>query len=887
MSTLTVLVAPEGSAQGVVSVLTDLSAAGLVDPFMWVVNPSATEPISLLNRVEYGRTTDATLQEVIAGVRVDLLRVCILVPLVSGAAPLSIEQERQTTDTLVASIRPMRTIRLRILLARPGTAIPRGVRVAVDGWHNVVVAPEDGRGPGMGSVRLGSEVTTAELGRHAAPVLAGVVGLWTGLAHAPIDQATVVPGEVIRLARSFYRKLETGQAEGQLRAHLLAQDGTLPLPNDERSPVVPVNDVAGATTAMAAAFWRKHAGVLRSGRRSVDKGTAREQVGAWEALKRFFAFMWAALKNAPGLWYQAMVDSVSTGIAGTINRTVFGGVDSAYEVVFNGRTARGHAAGWLEIGDASDQLSGVIATSSQPYRHSAREDLSGVWQDYARAAMTLADGGTRGNELPPVQIGVNRGVVQRAASVVPGPAERFSNIPGVIRASVETDGVDPTDTLGIDALRLSLREVERDKPEHALPARETLNALHTWKDVHSESFGVAIGRRIGDEFNRTFAEVQDLLRKLATPVDAPPEPDDKNKWLARWVQITTILMLIATGVAVWLVVDARVKWYWALTTLIAIYLISFLAVFRAYYTAQKELFHLLNKRQSVLNARAVDEDNLRAALRDLYRLAQAYGDFLAWSRAIGAFLAAPLGPDVQQQRTALELAWGLPLSTSVGYAAPAGDELGKTVGYLRRDLFNLGWLSSAWEHLVLDAVPLPVGNQPIRVDDSPLWTQPGRGSGSDLDRWSADLFSGARTSTGADVTWRKALERLTGAMSQLTDSFVNRVQRPGGAVVPANEFYSQIDSPAPAEPTDEFDPGLLTDFAVMRAAARVAEDHRKLVHTGIGTICVATQFSDSMPVDFLSGADGGNPDAPYTGPQPDGPAGPDYAPPTLGEGFKF
>lgn len=884
MPALTVILAPKGNAEGVISVLTDLSAANLVEPFLWVLNPDPSTGRDFFSRVEHGRTFDVTIQEVIAAQQIDVLRVCTLVPLVGGDEPLAVEQERATAEALSASLRPSRIVRVRILLARPGAVVPASARIAVDGWHNVVIAAEDGRGPGLGSVRLGPEVTPADLGRHTAPVLAGVVGLWSHLEHAPIDSSTVVPGEVVRLARSFYRKLETGDAEQELRTQLLSQNGTLPLPSDARSPVVYVSDVARAAQSMSDAFWRKHAAILRSARRAPEQAQSRQQVGALEALRRFLSFMWAALKNAPGAWYAAMVNSVSTGIASTVNRTVFGGADSAYEVVFNGRTPRGEIASWAEIGSASGQLSGLLATSDEPSRHDARTDLSGAWQDYARAAMTLADAGARSSELPPVQIGVNRGVIPKAADIVPGPADRFASVPGIVAASVEVDSVDATDALGIEVLQLKLSALEREKPDQALPARETITALQGWKQANSDSFGVLVGRRIGDEFNRTYTEAQDLLRKLATPVDPPPPPGDRNKWLARWVQITTILALIVTGVATYLVVTALVKWYWALPVALLVYLVSFLLVFRAYYKAQQELFHLLSQRRGILDRRAVDEDNLRAALRDLNRLAQAYGDYLAWSRAIGAFLAAPLGPDTHRQRQVLQIRWGLPLSTSVGYAAPRGDELTTTAGYLRQDLFNLGWLSGAWEQLVLGAVPRPPGAREVRVEDSPLWPQPGRGSGSPLDGWSTALFSGQLTSTGADVTWREALKRLSGSM-QLSESFANRVEQPGGTTVAAGEFFSQIDAPALPRGTDEFDSGLLTDFAVTRGSAKVVEDYRKRVQDGVGTICVATQFTDAFPVDFLRGATG-DPRG-DTAAQPSGSPSNEYLPPTLGEGFKF
>ena len=72
---------------------------------------------------------------------------------------------------------------------------------------------------------------------------------------------------------------------------------------------------------------------------------------------------------------------------------------------------------------------------------------------------------------------------------------------------------------------------------------------------------------------------------------------------------------------------------------------------------------------------AVDLQNLQTLISDVRRLWQAYGQFLSWSRAIGSFLSAPLGPDREQPTTPLDVAWGLPMSTSIGVAQPADEQV--------------------------------------------------------------------------------------------------------------------------------------------------------------------------------------------------------------------
>lgn len=840
MSTLTVFLAPPGRADGVLATLTDLSAAGLVEPFHWVTSPAETAPPASLLRVVGGEHSDVTIQQIVAEQAVTLTRVCVLVPITGPDTALALEQERFTTDLLAANTGARRTVRVRCLLALPGEDCAENAQPAVEGWHNILVSPEDGRGPDMGHIQLPPALSAAQLGRHAAPVVAGLMGLWSHVHHRPLDEAPVPPGEVVRLARSYYRKVETADAEATLRRQLLIQDGRLPLPADQRTPVQYVHDVSLASTSMAEQLWRKHAAVLKGPRREPERHTV-EQIGAWKALKMFLGFFWAAVKNAPSAWYQRVVDGVSTGIAAGVNRAVFG-QNSAFEVVVNGRTARGDRAEWADIADATGQLTSVLGAAGDGRSHNDRTDLSGLWQDYARSAMTLADAGVRSTDLPPVQIGANRGIVAHAADIVPGPAQRFTEIPGLIAAAVERDGVDCTDPLGIITLRHKLIDLERT-PEHGIQARSALNAMEAWQRRHGQSFGVAVGRRLADEFASVYDEVRGLLGKLRTAPEPPPEPG-RNNALARWIQITVALLVIATAVLGFLAHRDLIKWWWAVPAGLALYLLAFGLCASAFFRSQQELFQLLNRRRSILSQREVDEQNLRTALRDLRRLSQAYGEFLCWSRALGSYLAAPLGPNKIESDAVLRLSWGLPMSTAVGYAAPAEADIDTTVGYLRRDLFGQGWLTAGWDDLVLGADPAPLGARDGVIENAAMWTQPGRGSGSILDQWSTDLFTGQRTATGADVAWERARTALRGPMAQLAHSLINQVQVPGSAPVDRQQFLAGIDAPTGTAAT--LDRSLLTDLATTYGRGQVADDIRSTMPDGMGLICVATQISDGF-----------------------------------------
>ncbi|NMO00158.1 hypothetical protein HH308_02890 [Gordonia sp. TBRC 11910] len=849
---LTVFLAPAGAGDGVYAALSDLSAAGLVGPFAWV-GSEAEHAVNSVIYVDGGRAVDVALPDLVSSRQTAVLRVVTLVPVPSsvldkGIGQLSINATARAAELLASTTGAQRVVRIRCLLARGGGIAGDTSTLAIDGWHNIVISPEDARGPDFGRVQLPPNPSDADAGRFAAPVIAGLTGLWSQVNHAPLDNAPVLPGQVVRLARSFYRKLETGDVEAALRAEVLTQNGTLPLPSDQRSQVIYVNDVGLATATMADSLWRKHAAVLRGPRLPYDV-SAPERVGAWAVLKMFFGFLWASIRNAPGAWYRKVADGVAGSIALSVQNAVFTGAPAAYEVVVRGRTANGVLAGWADIGAASGQLAGALDQTENI--HDGGADLSGVWQDYTRATLTLADAGMRTSDLPPIQVGSARGIIGAADDLVPGPSSRFTAIPGVIAAAVQSDGVDATDPLGIRELRQRLSEVERT-PDQGLAARAVLTDLNEWERRTSRSFGAAVGGRLAGAFFSSYGEVQQLLERLRT-AQQPPEAHSSNMKLARAIQLTLVVLLLVTGLFAYLAIAGKVAWWIALIVVLVMFVIWFVAFAFVFIASQRTMFAMLHQRRAAISEFETDKQNLRTALRDLRRLSQAYGQFLSWSRVLGSFLAAPLGPDNFRPTRSLQVSWGLPMSTGVGSAQPAAADVADAAGYLRRELFHLGWLSSSWDNLVVSSIPPVPGSRSTGAEASPVWGDRGRGTGSSLDRWSNDLFAGVITSTGAELVWQRAVASLGGSMSELVPRLVGSVKVAGGPVVSLPEFVVGIDRDVP--PAGTFDRSLLTDLAVTGSAADVAVDIRSRALTGLGRVCVATQLSDAMPLDALVRSD--------------------------------
>lgn len=855
MAELTVFLAPTAVGSGIKDVLKDLSAVGLVRPFLWVDGIDADGSPVAATRVEHGREFDTTIQEVVASQRILVLRLAVFVPLTGDVPALAIDTERRLAELLASTSGGARVVRLRLLLGRPGGTPPSNVVLALDGWHNVLIAPEDARGPGMGHIALSGDDNGLEIGRHAAPVVAAVSGLWADVDHAPFDDKPVLPGNLVSLTRSFYRRLDTTEVENSLRRQIFEQDGGLPLPREGGAPVTYVDDVPLATQTMARNLWDKHRAVLRGDR--VPYAVAETQtIGFWAALKMFFSFLGAALRNAPAAWYARVVDSVSSSVAGAVHQTVFGDNPSAYEVVANGRTSQGRSASWSQVGSATHQLRGSIESVDDDRQHAARADLSDLWHDYSRAAMTLADGGARSADLPPVQIGASRGVLRRASDVVPGPAQQFDRIPGVVAATVEVNSVDATDVIGAHQLRTQLSELDQDA-SLGIEARRTSSALDEWRSRIGSSFAVAVGNTLAQNFQERHREVQDLLAKLRAHADAPPPAESKghNK-LARWIQITSVILLIVIAVSGVGIAQSWFDWWIGALIIVGSIVLWTVVLVSVFLRGQRDLFQELNKRKAAASNVQADEANLRTALRDLDRLGDAYSQYLAWSRAMGAFLAEPLGPNNFDRETEGRIAWGLPKNTGIGYADPNPEQLAGTAEYLRQDLFGLGWLTPPWERAMVNAGDsLGSEGRDIKADPSLLWRAPGAGSRSSLDRWSTDFFRGAFTSSGAELMWDKARTNLLGPKSELVQSLVGQIEVLVDGVktyVPLTDFLAGIADAAGQGRVDHFDRGMVTDLATTQGLTAVKDDVRHRGWAGIGTVSVATQISDGLSSDQLT-----------------------------------
>ena len=638
MRALTVIVAPHVHTDDLVGVLVDYSAAGLLGAFAWVDAQDAGGPATSATLVRDGRCETVVLQQVLTGERYDRVRVAVLVPLDIPAgerAPLAAEQfvEQAVRSTAIGA----RITLLRLLLTSGttgGQPSHPGLSVVVEGWHNLLVAPEDSAGPGLGAVAWGPLAEPLDLAPRAAPVVAAIAGLWAGVEQTPFDTVEILPGQTVRAVRAFYRSLDTADVETRLRAQLFDPAGRLPLPRGGQIPVLYVEDVPAAAQTMARALWTKHRDVLRGPRLGADDLGA-QAISIWAALKMFLRFMGGAMRNAPSAWLSAVKGSVSSVLAATVQGTVFGGRESAFAVV-----ASSQLADWQEL----------RTQRRHPQRGHRRGDgrqssgTAGPQSAVDRLRQRRAHAGRRGRRargLDPIQVGSGVGVLASAADVVPSRADRFTAMPTSLAAVIGVSDLEPADVLGAADLDARLQRAYSD-PAAGVEARGAATELDRWRQRTSKSYAWQVGSILSDFLNRARTEVAQLaeqIQRAATEISIDERVRARQQAISTilatltWATLGVLLMLAGIATLGW----ARSKF--ALVTggvLLGLYVVVSLALF---LFAQRDLFTVMNLRKSRQNQLDMMQANLRSALQDVSRLSTGYGQIcrgaVCWGRCCG------------------------------------------------------------------------------------------------------------------------------------------------------------------------------------------------------------------------------------------------------------
>lgn len=849
MAARTVIVAPTCAVSaGVLDVLRDLAALGMVGDFTWVPVAGGVDVGAVPALAVTGRgATETTLQEALAAAHATRVRLAILVPDDARALDTVVEQNLLEMALRAAGGAPVEG--LRLLIVRSAAQRPWD-DVARDGWHNIVVSPEQSAGPARGVTTLSPTADPVDIARHATPTLAAVLGLWTGLETAPLDGASAPPAAHIRLARSFLRRVDATAVERDLRERVVDLSRGLPRPLDEGSRAVYLDDVPRATATMADALWRAHAGVLGTPV-AVPPRPVPTRISFGAAVGMFFSFLWSAIRGAPAAWYRATVTRVSAGAAGLTQRAIFGSAPSAFTVVVNGRTADGSPASWSDVAGVAEALDEALAVQGDwPAPQETAPGLGGLWRDFVHGGLTLADGGRRSPALAPLRVDLGTGMLRRTADVVPPPSARFAGVDGVLAARVPGANLRPTDLLGIATLRARLRQLAAE-PEMALAAGNALSNLDQWAAEHAGSYAVGVGRRLAGRIEETTRLFADLLARVRRADRSEETAATRARQAAlgrtiRWIAIGQILAIV---VLVVLGAFDVMSWWWVAGLVVLVVLGGLGAMFGVFMRRQQALFQEINELSVLDQEMATVRANLRTVLRDHRRLTVAYRQYLAWGDALGAFLAAPLGTAAGSAVQPVGRVDGLPWSVRVGSLATTPDVLEDAAVGLRDVVFTAGWLTAPWDRLVAEAgYRLGPDGRDLRADPASLYALTATADDGVLARWAELVAVHGPGTSGGDLWWAGVIDVLDAGRAPATDVLTATVNTENG-VESREQFVAGID--ASAGIGHYLDIALLTPGARARSAQAV-ELHTPLVlRTGLSSTLSLVQVTSALTPEDL------------------------------------
>lgn len=823
MTALTVFLAPDAATAGVLDVLTDLSAVGLVKPFVWVAAARVGSGAIGAVGVDRGRRRPVTLQDALTDETHDRVRICVIVPLTGGARPVSSEVE-QLLAAVVRDTGPDVPIsRVRCLVGRPGDQAPPDV-IARLGWYNVLVAQEDAHGPARGQQVLAPSVDPVEIGRSAAPTVAGLLGLWSEVDDSPLDDGQVEDSTAV--GRSFYRRIDAADVELRLRNRVLTTE-PLPRPRDETGVAGYIDDPGAECERAVRELWKLHHDRL-VGQDVVATAQPLEKLNWCNVWRWLGTFIWQALRGRPAAWLQMTKNWAAIKAASTTRDLVFGKAnDAAYKVVAGKLDADGLPATWRDMAAASGTLHGRLNTGDvRPLE--APPDLTPLWDDYREAAFTLVDAGPS-RAVAPSSDGLRPRVLHSPAQAIPASPTADHVVAGQLGADTDITNVAPGDVLGADLLRRRLHHLA-DTENRSLDTSEPLKELATWENDHRRTFAGQFGQLLADQLGSARDRILACLRTLdEAKAEAAEPPPEESSSLKTWMRVLSVAALL--GIVVGLVLG------FGYPGLLPVWLAWVIGVgpilgwlgfaFVAFLREQRGMFADMHQRATLLSAVQAAQVNLRQATIDLRRLKVAYDQLVVWNRILGVVLSEPFGPPPAGIAPAAALSFGLPRTMKVARATGQPEMIDDIAEQVRAEVFGRGWLGKIWD-AHFEGAGAQLGKPELVRRPAALLELYGGVETSDLRAWAEHLVARRPDQAPGDVMWDQAQDVLRRDAKRLPDKLLSSMQVLEKGVAQdttLEDFLAGIDAPVGRQ---RFAQVHFSDRAATDEAARVDPDRHHL-----------------------------------------------------------
>jgi hypothetical protein len=852
-SDLVVLAVRRSTAVQLLDVLRDWSSVGLIGP-VHLVDVDSIRPGELLvpcTLLAAGATRAVVLQEEVASrERPDLLRVCGITDVARTVTGVRADEALWLLNSLRTSLPGVEVVPLHLIgLALQGASPTEDIGWL--GWHNVAIAPENSLSPSEGvSPIVFTDGDPVRL-THFAAAICSLSGLWAAERSGPLDMRPVAPGRSLMAARTFTRHLSAAAVESELLSRLASVQDGYPVPLFEGASAWVVEDEVGAVTDMAEALLQKHAYLLPRPR-EMPRPAPATKIGAMQALKMLFSFLWQALRNAPKAFLDRLVNEVSSRTAAFVGGVVFGSSEE-YAVVVNGVRADGLPASWPEIDEALD-VAAARAGGHTEVTHMSNADLSGLWKDFIGGGLTLLDAGARAQEMPPRMSGARRGIVATARRVASDPSEVFQPSEGVA-PYVKDRSVPSYDVVASRALNDQLKVIGEQQPHLLAQMNAAQSELQAWFGDRERSYTGRVGLRIARALTGVRDEITQFaqaMRSAQAAADVPSQIEEQQSKLAFKLKVVFLGALLAVLVVVLVTVLGPPGWIFLVTLLTLICAAWLISSFVMFMRGQRDLFALLHQRNQLANQIEVLRQHLIDAIEDMRRLTRAYRQYLDWAKAFGRFVQAPLGHPTAESDNELLIGSGFPRNHRFGAARPDGVVLDDASARMKQDLFQVGWASDAWDDFLSD-VPREMGQDGFRLreDAALLFADPGSTRQSILTAWS-NVIANRKDWEGATDALRGRVGALLGGQgavlaSQLLANVDTRSANGDVESVSYESFMNRLDSEASLNGAHQtFDRAIFADRAQSAEPWRVAETVSKTSPANLGRTLVVTQLSQGF-----------------------------------------
>lgn len=852
-SDVIVLAARRPVAVALQAVLHDWMVQGLVRACRIVDLDSLVEgqpaiPATVLD-ADGART--AALQQDLARTRVGLVRLAVVGVVDEEATAVSSAQAATVLDAIRQTVPGAGIVQLNVSAGSPRAQWATRA-LAVFGWHNLAVSPEESVAPSQGSAALTRSLDDPRWLLLLTGTLCSLTGLWPGQEKAPFDGRPAPSGGLIVPVRAFSRSLSSGSVQDALAERLVSVHDRYPTPKVDASYAQSIADEASAAVGMAEELLTRHIDVMPRVRHSTPP-PAPQKVGAWEAVKRFLAFAGKALVNAPGDAVAALDRSVSRATANAVQNAVFGGADSGFAVVVRGVRADGSSATWSEY---EQSLDSVLRRAGQGGELPPVPQKPQLWHDFVDAGLTLLDAGSRSAELPPRTHGSQRAVITTTDRVSADPRETFT-LPPALAAFLPNWRIEAGDDIAAFRLFEQLDHLAQTQPHLGQAVSSERNRLREWANRVRGSYSGHVGRRLGDAHRATIAEVQELtarverLSALQPPTESLEEEQDQlasNVRVMSAVSVSVLAMLVAMSVL------SVFAWPWLiLAGVLTVVGWAGVGAWLHMRSSAKVYAHLNRLRAATTDLEDATRHRLEA-LEDLRRISRAYRQYLDWSRAFGSFIHAPLGQARASAQRQLHVGQGMPLNLAVGVAVSDDEAVEDVANRWRGELFRVGWLSDAWRSFIGD-LPASLGNlrHQLQQDPNLLSNDPAVDGVPALTRWSSALADSVSSRRLSEATSARILE-LTRGDAQARDRLLGRVLVRDGDGTPREisrtDFIEGLDR---TEVPGSFLPGL---FSESGGIVDIRQVHDTLVQedaTGLDVALVVVQLGGAYDPSKLAG----------------------------------